>query len=99
MTLDQNEKRLIEKLSSVLKLLNASKQDLKVISDAQKIDADFMRNAGKIFDKTEACSVCRHAFYSWRNTMDDETVISFIDDWINWKTQNTDIDSKSKTSK
>ena len=99
MTLDQNEKRLIEKLTAVLQLLNASKEDLHSISNAKKIDADFMHIAGKIFDKTEACSVCRHAFYSWRNTMDDETVISFIDDWINWKTQNTKIDSKSKPSK
>lgn len=93
MTLDQNEKKLIEKLASVLELLNASKEDLKIIAGAKKVDEDFLHKAGKIFDKTEACSVCRHAFYSWRNTMDDETIISFIDDWINWKKQNTNLDS------
>ena len=99
MTLDQNEKRLIEKLTSALNLLNASKKDVQMISSAKKIDASFLEKAGNIFDKTDACNVCRHAFHSWRNTLDDETVLSFIDDWIKWKTQNTDSDSKITTPK
>jgi len=98
MTLDQNEKKLIEKLTVALNLLNASEEDLQMISSANKIDASFLEKAGNIFDNTEACTVCRHAFHSWRNTLDDETVLSFIDDWINWKTQNTNPDSKITTS-
>ena len=94
MPLDKNEKKLIEKLASVLKLLNASKEDLQTILDAKKIDEDFLVKAGKIFDKTEACSVCRNAFFTWRNSMDDETVLSFIDEWINWKRQNTNPPTK-----
>ena len=90
MALDQNEKRLIEKLSIALKLLSASKEDIQAISGAKKIDDNFLEKAGSIFNNTEACNVCSHAFHSWRNTLDDETVLSFIDDWINWKTQNTD---------
>lgn len=89
MALDQNEKKLIEKLTVALNLLNASEEDLQMISSAKKIDVDFLKKAGNIFDNTEACNVCRHAFHSWRNTLDDETVLSFIDDWINWKTQQT----------
>ena len=96
MALDQNEKRLIEKLTSALNLLNASEKDLQMISSAKKIDANFLEKAGNIFDNTDACNVCRHAFHSWRNTLDDETVLSFIDDWINWKTQNTDSDQISQ---
>jgi hypothetical protein len=99
MTLDQNEKRLIEKLVSALNLLNASEKDLQMISGTKKIDANFLEKAGSIFDNTDACNVCRHAFHSWRNTLDDETVLSFIDDWINWKTQNTGPDSKIRTPK
>ena len=99
MSLDQNEKILIEKLASALNLLNASKEDVQVILDAQTIDKDFLYKAGKIFDKTEACSVCRHAFHSWRNTMDDETVISFIDEWIDWKKKSPYSDSKAAISK
>jgi hypothetical protein len=99
MTLDQNEKRLIEKLRSALNLLNASDEDLRVLSDTKKIDANFLKKAGQIFDNTEACNVCRHAFHSWRNTLDDETVLSFIDDWIKWKTQHPNPDSKMETSK
>ncbi|HEU4860978.1 MAG TPA: hypothetical protein VFT15_14125 [Chitinophagaceae bacterium] len=99
MALDQNEKKLIEKLTSALNLLDASEKDLRMISSAKKIDANFLKKAGNIFDNTDACNVCRHAFHSWRNTLDDETVLSFIDDWINWKTQNTDSDSKITTPK
>ena len=99
MALDQNEKKLIEKLEVALKLLNASKKDLQMISGTKKVDAHFLEKAAGIFDNTEACTVCRHAFHSWRNTLDDETVLSFIDDWINWKTQNTGPDSKIITPK
>jgi DNA-directed RNA polymerase specialized sigma54-like protein len=88
MSLDQNEKKLIEKLSIALNLLNASEEDLQTISAAEKIDNKFLEKADNIFDNTEACTVCRHAFHSWRKTLDDETVLSFIDDWINWKTHN-----------
>lgn len=90
MALDQNEKKFIEKLVAVLKLLNASDKDIQIISGAKKIDANFLKKAGNIFDKTEACSVCRNAFFTWRNSLDDETVLSFIDEWINWKTQSPD---------
>jgi len=38
MSLDQNEKKLIEKLSIALNLLNASEEDLQTISGAEKID-------------------------------------------------------------
>lgn len=96
MTLDQNEKRLIQKLTSALNLLNASEKDVRMISGTKKIDANFLEKAGNIFDSTDACNVCRHAFHSWRNTLDDETVLSFIDDWINWKTQNTNSDQRSE---
>ena len=99
MALDQNEKKLIEKLTSALNLLNASEKDLNMISSTKKIDANFLEKAANIFDNTEACSVCRHAFHSWRNTLDDETVLSFIEDWINWKTQNQNPDAKDTTSK
>ena len=96
MALDQNEKKLIESLTSALTLLNVSDKDVQMISDTKKIDANFLEKAAHIFDNTEACAVCRHAFHSWRNTLDDETVISFIDDWINWKTQNTNPIQKSQ---
>ena len=99
MSLDQNEKKLIENLTVALNLLNASEEDRQMISGAEKIDANFLQKAGKIFDNTEACTVCRHAFHSWRNTLDDETVLSFLDDWINWKTKNTGPDSTIATSK
>ena len=99
MALDQNEKKLIGKLAAVLNLVNASEEDLKMISTAKKIDANFLEKAANIVDNSEACTVCRHAFHSWRNTLDDETVLSFIDDWINWKTRNNDPDSKIATSK
>ena len=99
MALDQNEKKLIEKLTSALNLLNVTGKDLQMISGTQKIDANFLEKAANIFDNTEACSVCRHAFHSWRNTLDDETVLSFIDDWISWKTQNPNPGSKIATSK
>lgn len=85
MALDQNEKKLIKKLSTALNLLDASEEDLRFISGAKKVDEDFFQKANEIFHKTEACDVCRHAFHSWRNTLDDEIVLSFIDDWINWK--------------
>ena len=96
--MDKNEKKLIEKLGAALELINASKEDRKLISDAKKIDAGFLNKAGEIFDNTEACTVCRHAFHSWRNTLDDETVISFIDDWINWKTQQNNPEADTATS-
>ena len=96
MALDQNEKKLIEKLVSALSLLSVSEKDLRMISSTKEIDANFLEKAASIFDNTEACTVCRHAFHSWRNTLDDETVLSFIDDWINWKTQNTDSDQISQ---
>ena len=99
MALDQNEKKLIEKLTVALNLVNASEKDLQMISGTKKIDASFLEKAANIFDNTEACTVCRHAFHSWRNTLDDETVLSFIDDWINWKTEHTNPDSKITTSK
>lgn len=99
MGLDQNEKKLIGSLVAALNLLNAGKEDIQMILSAEKIDADFLKRAGEIFDNTEACTVCRHAFHSWRNTLDDETVLSFIDDWINWKTKNPTPDSPIKTSK
>ena len=88
MALDQNEKKLIEKLVEVLELLDASKQDIQSIMESKNVDADFLKRAAKIFDNTEACNVCSHAFHSWRHRVDDETVLSFIDDWINWKKQN-----------
>ena len=94
MALDQNEEKFIEKLVSALKLLNPNKEDLRMISNAKKIDEEFLNKTSKIFDNTEACNVCRHAFHSWRKTLDDETVLSFIDDWINWKKQNPHADSK-----
>jgi hypothetical protein len=89
MALDQNEKKFIEKLVAVLKLLKTNEKDVQLIANAKKIDDSFFQKAGKIFDKTEACNVCRNAFYTWRNSLDDETVFSFIDEWINWKTQNS----------
>lgn len=95
MALDKNEKQLIEKLTSALNLLNASDKDLQIISSAKKIDANFLEKASRIFDKTEACTVCRHAFHSWRKSLDDETILSFIDDWINWKIQNTKLATKA----
>lgn len=99
MALDKNEKKLIEKLASALDLLNASEKDRQVISGAKKIDAAFFAKAATIFDNTEACNVCHHAFHSWRKTLDDETVLSFIDDWIDWKTQNRGPGAKIKTLK
>ena len=88
MALDQNEKKLVEKLVEVLELLDASEEDIQSIIGSEKIDEDFLKKAAKFFDNTEACSVCSHAFHSWRNTVNDETVLSFLDDWINWKKQN-----------
>jgi len=90
MALDTNEKLLLEKLVEALTLMHADQQDIRIISEAKKVDKDFLIKAGQIFDQTEACDVCGHAFHSWRNTVDDETVLSFIDDWINWKHQNKD---------
>ena len=94
MALDKNEEKLIEKLASAADLLNVSKEDRQMIRSAKKIDDEFMHQTSKIFNNTEACNVCRNAFYSWRKTLDDETVLSFIDDWINWKKQNPHTDSK-----
>lgn len=88
MALDKNEKRLIEKLVEALVLLQADRNDIETILHTKKIDDEFLIKAGKIFDQTEACDVCRHAFHSWRNILDDETIFSFIDDWIKWKKEN-----------
>ena len=88
MALDQNEKKLVEKLVEVLELLDASEEDIQSIIGSEKIDEDFLKKAAKFFDNTEACNVCSHAFHSWRNTVNDETVLSFLDDWINWKKEN-----------
>lgn len=99
MTLDQNEKRLIEKLVEVLELLDANKKDIESIMGSQKVDADFLKTASQVFDNTEACSVCSHAFHSWRKSVDDETVLSFIDDWIKWKKQNRTSTSQGRVVK
>lgn len=85
MALDKNEKKLVEKLVTVLELLDASKQDIQLIKESQKVDENFLTMAGQLFDNTDACTVCSHAFHSWRKTLDDETVLHFIDDWISWK--------------
>ena len=90
MALDQNEKKLIEKLVEVLELLEARKKDIQSIAASKRVDDEFLKRAAIFFDSTEACNVCSHAFHSWRKTLDDETILSFIDDWINWKKQNTD---------
>jgi hypothetical protein len=99
MALDQNEKKLIEKLAEVLELLDASKKDIQAITGSQKVDANFLKKAAEFFDNTDACNVCSHAFHSWRNTVDDETVLSFIDDWINWKKQNKNSTSQARVVK
>ena len=41
MALDQNEKKLIEKLVAVLELLDANQQDIHSIMESQKVDANF----------------------------------------------------------
>ena len=99
MALDQNEKKLIEKLAEVLELLDASKKDIQAIIGSKKVDANFLKKAAEFFDNTDACNVCSHAFHSWRNTVDDETVLSFIDDWINWKKQNKNSSSQARVVK
>ena len=99
MALDKNEKRLVEKLVEALTLIQADKHDIGIISETKKIDEDFLAKANQIFNETEACDVCRHAFHSWRNTLDDETILSFIDDWINWKKQNIDLNPKARIVK
>jgi hypothetical protein len=96
MALDQNEKKLVGKLVEVLELLNASQEDIQSIIGSEKVDEDFLKRAAQFFDNTEACSVCSHAFHSWRNTVNDETVLSFLDDWINWKKQNNGSDSEAR---
>lgn len=96
MELDQNEKRLIEKIVAALYLVNATGDDIEKISQAKKVDDDFLKKAGKIFENTDACDVCRHAFYGWRHTLDDETVFSFIDDWIKWKKEKGGDGSKAR---
>ena len=99
MALDQNEKKLVEKLVEVLELLGASEEDIHSIVGSEKIDEEFLKKAAKFFDNTEACNVCSHAFHSWRNTVDDETVLSFLDDWINWKKQNMDYNQQARVVK
>jgi hypothetical protein len=99
MALDTNEKRLIQKLIEALTLMQADKQDIHTISSAKKIDDNFLAAAGKIFDDTEACDVCSHAFHSWRKTLDDDTILSFIDDWINWKKTHMNDGTKAKVIK
>ncbi|HET6768440.1 MAG TPA: hypothetical protein VFH08_13610, partial [Chitinophagaceae bacterium] len=74
-------------------------KDRQMISGTKKVDANFLEKVTNVFDNTEACTICRHAFHSWRSILDDETVLSFIDDWINRKKQNTNRDSKIATSK
>ena len=99
MALDKNEKRLIEKLTEALTLLHAEKEDIDTVTQTKKINEDFLVKAGQIFEGTEACDVCRHAFHSWRKTLDDETIFSFIDDWIGWKKQNPDFNAKARIVK
>ena len=99
MALDKNEKKLIEKLVEALNLLQADKHDILMIAETKKIDEEFLTKAGKIFEETEACDVCRHAFHSWRNILDDETILSFIDDWIKWKKENKDVSAKARLVK
>ena len=99
MALDTNEKRLIEKLVEALTLIQADKKDIRMISSATDIDEDFLAKANQVFDGSEACDVCRHAFHSWRRTLDDETILSFIDDWINWKKQNMESNSTARVVK
>jgi len=99
MALDNNEKRLVEKLVEALTLLEADKKDIRTISETQIIDEGFLANARKIFEETEACDVCSHAFHSWRKTLDDDTILHFIDDWIKWKKENDDSNSKVRIIK
>lgn len=99
MALDQNEKKLIEKLVDALTLLHADTNDIRTIAEAKKVDEDFLVKAGRIFEDTEACDVCRHAFHSWRNILDDETILSFIDDWLKWKRENKDVSAKARLVK
>ena len=99
MALDINEKKLIERLVEALSLLEADKQDILTIAETENINDDFLTKAGQIFENTEACDVCRHAFHSWRNVLDDETILSFIDDWIKWKKENKDSKPKARIVK
>lgn len=99
MALDKNEKKLIEKLVEALSLLKADEQDIRTIAETKKIDESFLIKAGQIFEETEACDVCRHAFHSWRNVLDDETILSFIDDWIKWKKKNKDLKPQARIVK
>ena len=99
MVLDNNEKRLVEKLVEALTLLQADERDITTISETQIIDEDFLAHAGKIFEETEACDVCSHAFHSWRKTLDDETILHFIDDWIKWKKENDDSNPQARIIK
>lgn len=99
MALDKNEKRFVEKLVEVLELLKASDEDIQFIKTAEKIDDKFLKIARQLFDKTEACNVCSHAFHSWRNTVDDETLFHFIDDWIKWKRENINSSSQAPVIK
>ena len=99
MALDNNEKRLVEKLVEALTLLQANKEDIHTIARTQKIDEEFLILAGKIFEETEACDVCSHAFHSWRKTLDDDTILHFIGDWIKWKKENYDANSMAKVVK
>ena len=88
MALDQNEKKLIANVVTVLELLNASEKDIESIKTSEKVDDDFLDRAAQLFEHTEACTVCSHAFHSWRKNLDDETALHFIEDWINWKKEN-----------
>ena len=99
MALDKNEKRLVEKLVEALTLIQADKEDIATISGTKNIDEDFLAKAGQIFDETEACDVCGHAFHSWRKILDDETILSFIEDWINWKKQNIELNPTARIVK
>ena len=97
MALDKNEEKLVEKVATALELLDADDKDIQSIKGVEKVDDDFLNKATQLFENTEACSVCSHAFHSWRKTLDDETVLHFIDDWINWKKEN--LGSKARVIK
>ncbi len=97
--MDINEKKLVGKLVEALTLMQAGKEDIRTILETKNVDDEFLEKAGQIFEGTEACDVCRHAFHSWRKTLDDETVFSFIDDWISWKRNNENGNPTAKVVK
>jgi len=48
----------------------------------------FFKKISKFFDNTRHTTFAITPFIVGANTVDDETVLSFLDDWINWKKQN-----------